>query len=173
MKVSTEVQNLLSFLHLQCVDIPLAITKWLMQRQASCVGVTESWKERGIFSHPFFFSKVMETFSRKLPGTSHFFPSVRMGAHALPSQQLAGRLGQLCCRSGEGVCPEHIYTVRLSLRWRWEGYSYATEYLYHLKSVCWVMLEINERKTYKYPCPHGAYVLMRKTDCKQMACCWW
>lgn len=121
----------------------------------------------------FFFSKVMETFSRNLPGTSHFFPSVRMGAHALPNQQLAGRLGQLRCGSGEGVCSEHIYTVRLSLQWRWEGYSYATEYLYHLKSVYWVMLEINERKTYKYPCPHGAYVLMRKTDCKQMTCCWW
>ena len=56
MKAPTKVQNLLSFFIFRVLTSP-AVTKWLMWRQASCVGVTEPGKGRSIFSHTFFFLK--------------------------------------------------------------------------------------------------------------------
>ena len=170
MKAPIEVKNLLSFLHLRVLTSP-AVTKWLKQRQASCVGMTEPWKERSIFSQRFFFffkwgkpfpeiSLVHHTlgpispwarknpWSRKWQPTPVFFLGKFHGQRS-PADYIVHGVSKNWTRLCDWAC-----SWALNLQWRWKGYFCSTEY--HLKSIYWVMLEISERKTCKYFCLHGA-----------------
>ena len=109
MKTSTGLQSLLSFLPLQHVDIPPRIAEWLMQRQASCVVMTTSWKERGIFSSTFSLY-VSGNLSHRSPWHRALGPSGKDGGHCPAHQQLAGGFRVIVMQGWGG----HVYTVGLS-----------------------------------------------------------
>ena len=170
MKASIEVQDLLSFLHLPCVDIPCSYKMAEAAPGIMCRHDRALERKKHFLPYIFFFFKWGKPFpeislvhhtlgpinpwarknpwSRKWQSTPVFFLGKFHGQRS-PADYIVHRVSKNWTRLCDWAC-----SWTLNLQWRWKGYFCSTEY--HFKSIYWVMLEISERKTCKYFCLHGA-----------------